>query len=97
MPPGEIESEMKIEEKHKDGPGPIALNWNEVERRMELRDIPSLDALARQGDLPGTTLYQLSRGLSQISTPDLARLCEVLRCQPGDLLSYRYIATHESK
>ncbi len=65
---------MKILEKHKDGPGPIVLRWDEVERRMKPQKIPSLDALARQGDLSGTTLYLLSRGLSQISTPDLARL-----------------------
>jgi putative transcriptional regulator len=64
-----------------------------LEKRLEkirkLRSI-SLYALAKGTGVSWQNLKRLERGeTSRIDFALLERLCEVLDCQPGDLLQYR--------
>ena len=67
---------------------PIVLTWSEIERLMELRGIRSRDALAASAQISKSTLYKMSKGLFQPSMTNLGKICQVLRCQPGDLLQF---------
>jgi len=67
---------------------PIVLIWPEIERLMELRGIPSRDALAASAHISKSTLYKMSKGVFQPSMTNLGKICRVLRCQPGDLLRF---------
>ena len=69
---------------------PIILTWSEIERLMELRGIRSRDALATSAQISKSTLYKMSKGLFQPSMTNLGKICQVLRCQPGDLLQFVY-------
>ena len=69
---------------------PIILTWSEIERLMELRGIRSRDALAASAQISKSTLYKMSKGLFQPSMTNLGKICQVLRCQPGDLLQFVY-------
>jgi DNA-binding Xre family transcriptional regulator len=69
---------------------PIVLTWSEIERLMELRGIRSRDALAASAQISKSTLYKMSKGLFQPSMTNLGKICQVLRCQPGDLLQFVY-------
>ena len=53
---------------------------------MEVRNIPSRDALARSADIHRTNLYKISTGRVSPSVRAIRKLCQVLDCQPGDLL-----------
>ena len=67
---------------------PIVLIWDEIERLMELRGIPSRDALAASAHISKSTLYTMSKGVFQPSMTNLGKICGVLQCQPGDLLKF---------
>ena len=67
---------------------PVILVWSEIERLMELRGIPSRDALAFSAGMHRSSLYKISKGEVQPSLKILGRLCQVLNCQPGDLLRF---------
>jgi DNA-binding Xre family transcriptional regulator len=67
---------------------PIHFLWSEVERLIELRGIRSRDALATSAQISKSTLYKMSKGLFQPSMTNLGKICQVLRCQPGDLLQF---------
>ena len=67
---------------------PVILVWSEIERLMELRGIPSRDALAFSAGMHRSSLYKISKGEVQPSLKILGRLCHVLNCQPGDLLRF---------
>ena len=69
---------------------PIILTWPEIERLMELRGIRSRDALATVAQISKSTLYKMSKGIFQPSMTNLGKLCQALRCQPGDLLHFVY-------
>lgn len=46
--------------------------------------------LARDAGLAYSTVYELYRGQAKrLDLETLARLCEALDCQPGDILEYR--------
>ena len=58
---------------------PLHFLWSEVERLMEIRGVAHRDQLA-----------ELSKGMVKPSLPTLGKLCQALRCQPGDLLQFVY-------
>ncbi|MFC7327465.1 helix-turn-helix domain-containing protein [Marinactinospora rubrisoli] len=69
-----------------DTPPPIAVRLDELlaERGMTLAE------LSRRVDVTVVNLSVLKNGRARaIRFSTLARLCEVLNCQPGDLLGYR--------
>ena len=67
---------------------PIVLIWDEIERLMELRGIPSRDALASSARISKSSLYKMSKGHFQPSMANLGKICGTLQCQPGDLLHF---------
>ncbi|RCV54305.1 helix-turn-helix domain-containing protein [Marinitenerispora sediminis] len=69
-----------------DGPPPITVRLDELlaERGMTLAE------LSRRVDVTVVNLSVLKNGRARaIRFSTLARLCEALDCQPGDLLGYR--------
>ena len=69
----------------------IEFKWFEVERLMELRGIKSREKLAVKAGIHGQNLYKIATGQNHPSLTTLGKLCHVLVCQPGDLLSYQRI------
>ena len=67
---------------------PLSLMWDEIERLMGLRGIPSRDALAASASISKSTLYKMSKGKFQPSMVNLGKLCGALGCEPGDLLRH---------
>lgn len=67
---------------------PIKILWSEVTRLMDLRGINSRDELAGLADIHRVNLYKISKENVEPSLKTLAKLCSVLRCQPGDLLEF---------
>ena len=67
---------------------PLHFLWSEVERLMEFRGIPHLNALSELSGIHRTNIYKLSRGHIKPSFATLSKLCTTLRCLPGDLLKY---------
>lgn len=67
---------------------PIKILWSEVTRLMDLRGINSRDELAGLADIHRVNLYKISKKNVEPSLKTLAKLCSVLRCQPGDLLEF---------
>ena len=67
---------------------PIKLLWSEVTRLMDLRGINSRDELAGLAHIHRVNLYKISKEEVDPSLKTLAKLCGVLRCQPGDLLEF---------
>ena len=66
----------------------ICINFNEIQRLMDIRDLPSRNALARRAGIHGQHLYQIFSEKVAPSLPTIARLCFALRCEPGDILYY---------
>ena len=67
---------------------PLSLMWDEIERLMGLRGIPSRDALAASANISKSTLYKVSKSKFQPSMANLGKLCGALGCGPGDLLRH---------
>ena len=60
---------------------PLHFVWSEVERLMDIRGIAHRD--------------KISKGMVKPSLPTLGKLCQALRCQPGDLLHFVYEGDEE--
>ena len=59
-----------------------------LERRMTKRKI-SLNELSEKAGVSNVNLSKLKNGhVSAIRFSTLISLCEILRCQPGDILEY---------
>ena len=67
---------------------PIRVDFDEIERLRELRNIPSRSALARLAGLHEQHLYMIYAGTRIPHLNTLAKLCAVLHCEPGDILFY---------
>jgi putative transcriptional regulator len=67
---------------------PLHFLWSEVERLMDIRGITHRDTLAELTGIHRTNLYKISRGHIKPSFSALGKLCQALRCQPGDLLRF---------
>ena len=55
---------------------------------MELRGIPSRNALARRADIHEQHLYKILTGRLDPTLTTFAKICAALECHPGDLLNY---------
>lgn len=63
---------------------------SKIKQLAESRGFKSALELQRRADLTPPTALRLWRGvLTTYSVETLDKLCEVLRCQPGDLLTYK--------
>ena len=69
---------------------PLHFVWPEVERLMDIRGIAHRDELAKLTGIHRINLYKISKGIVRSSLPCLGKLCQALRCQPGDLLQFVY-------
>ncbi len=67
---------------------PLQFLWSEVERLMDIRGIAHREDLARLTNIHSTNLHKLSKGTNKPSFAALGKLCQALRCQPGDLLRF---------
>jgi len=69
---------------------PLHFLWSEVERLMEIRGVAHRDQLAELTGIHRSNLHKISKGMVRPSLPALGKLCQALRCQPGDLLQFVY-------
>ena len=69
---------------------PLHFLWSEVERLMEVRGIAHRDELAKLTGIHRTNLHKISKGANNPSFAAISKLCQALRCQPGDLLQFVY-------
>ena len=69
---------------------PLHFAWSEVERLMDIRGIAHRDQLAKLTGIHRINLFKISKGIVRPSLPSLGKLCQALRCQPGDLLQFVY-------
>ena len=69
---------------------PLHFLWSEVERLMEIRGIAHRDQLAKLAGIHRTNLHKISKGANNPSFAAISKLCQALRCQPGDLLHFAY-------
>ena len=69
---------------------PLHFVWSEVERLMDIRGIAHRDELAKLTGIHRINLFKISKGIVRPSLPSLGKLCQALRCQPGDLLQFVY-------
>ena len=68
----------------------IYVNTNIIDRLMEVRRIASYSILAALIGFHNTCMYRIVKGLAVPNPKNLARMCAVLGCQPGDLLYMAY-------
>ena len=69
---------------------PLHFLWSEVERLMDIRGIAHRDQLAKLTGIHRTNLHKISKGANNPSFAAISKLCQALRCQPGDLLQFVY-------
>ena len=69
---------------------PLHFLWSEVERLMDIRGIAHRDELAKLTGIHRTNLHKISKGANNPSFAAISKLCQALRCQPGDLLQFVY-------
>tara|TARA_R110002020_G_scaffold228974_1_gene439751 strand:- start:151 stop:339 length:189 start_codon:yes stop_codon:yes gene_type:complete len=55
---------------------------------MDIRGIAHRDQLAELTGIHRINLHKISKGIVKPSLPTLGKLCQALRCQPGDLLQF---------
>ena len=67
---------------------PVVIDIDEIQRLMEVRDIPSRNALARLAGIHKQHLYEIFGGQGSPTLATIAKLCRALRVQPGDILYY---------
>ena len=68
----------------------VVLSWPAVERLMRIHGITSRDKLAKAVGIHRSHMYKISKRRIAPSLGNIAKLCELFHCVPGDLLRIEY-------
>jgi len=68
----------------------IELSWPAVERLMRIYGITSRDKLAHIVGIHRSHMYKISKGRISPSLSNIAKLCDLFECVPGDLLRIKH-------